>query len=199
MAEMEASGIRCERFSLEESGLRMADRNMVRVIEITKLVEEKRGGGVSVPVDAFEGNNLILVDEGHKGSGGEAWRRFRDALGADGFHLRVQRHVRPGTDGRTRRRVDGRIRQGHRLRLFLQVLPRRRLWEGLPDPQPSGGAGRRTDGNAASGQPAEFLRAAALLPRAGGPHPALQPGQAAVGLRGQQRECGLHREAGEAV
>jgi len=85
MAEMEASGIRCERFSLEESGLRMADRNMVRVIEITKLVQEKRGGGVSVPVDAFEGKNLILVDEGHKGSGGEAWRKFRDALGQTGF------------------------------------------------------------------------------------------------------------------
>jgi hypothetical protein len=85
MAEMEASSIRCERFSLEESGLRMADRNVVRVIEITKLVQEKRGGGVSVPVDAFEGSNLILVDEGHKGSGGEAWRKFRDALGQTGF------------------------------------------------------------------------------------------------------------------
>ena len=85
MAEMEASSIRCERFSLEESGLRMADRNVIRVIEITKLVQEKRGGGVSVPVDAFEGNNLILVDEGHKGSGGETWRKFRDALGQTGF------------------------------------------------------------------------------------------------------------------
>ena len=85
MAEMEASGIRCERFSLEESGLRAEDCSAVRVIEITKLVQEKRGGGVSVPVDAFEGKNLILVDEGHKGSGGEAWRKFRDALGQTGF------------------------------------------------------------------------------------------------------------------
>jgi len=58
---------------------------VVRVIEITKLVEEKRGGGLSVPVEAFEGNNLIFVDEGHKGSGGEAWRKFRDALGETGF------------------------------------------------------------------------------------------------------------------
>ena len=85
MAEMTASGIGCERFSLEESGLGLAGRNTVRVIEITKLVEEKRGGGVSVPVEAFEGNNLIFVDEGHKGSGGEAWRKFRDALGQTGF------------------------------------------------------------------------------------------------------------------
>jgi hypothetical protein len=85
MAEMTLSGIRCERFSLDESGLGLASHDTVRVIEITKLVEEKRGGGVSVPVESFEGNNLIFVDEGHKGSGGEAWRRFRDALGQTGF------------------------------------------------------------------------------------------------------------------
>ncbi len=85
MDEMTASSIPCERFTLEESGLGLLDHNTVRVIEITKLVQEKRGGGVSVPVEAFEGNNLIFVDEGHKGSGGESWRRFRDALGQTGF------------------------------------------------------------------------------------------------------------------
>ena len=85
MAEMAASNIPCRRFDLNESGLGYAERDVVRVIEITKLVEEKRGGGVSVPVEAFEGNNLIFVDEGHKGSGGKAWRSFRDALGKTGF------------------------------------------------------------------------------------------------------------------
>jgi type III restriction/modification enzyme restriction subunit len=85
MEEMTASGIPCEKFSLEESGLRLPEKNTVRVIEITKLVEEKRGGGVSVDIESFEGNNLIFVDEGHKGSGGEAWRRFRDRLGETGF------------------------------------------------------------------------------------------------------------------
>lgn len=85
MAEMALSGIDVERFSLSQSGLGLAGRETVRVIEITKLVEEKRGGGVSVPVESFEGNNLIFVDEGHKGSGGEAWRKFRDALGRTGF------------------------------------------------------------------------------------------------------------------
>jgi len=82
---MTESNIPCRRFDLGESGLEMYDKEAVRVIEITKLVEEKRGGGVSVPVEAFEGNNLIFVDEGHKGSGGEAWRKFRDALGETGF------------------------------------------------------------------------------------------------------------------
>jgi hypothetical protein len=85
MDEMTSSAIPCSRFDLNESGLAMAEKDVVRVIEITKLVEEKRGGGQSVPVEAFEGNNLIFVDEGHKGSGGEAWRSFRDALGETGF------------------------------------------------------------------------------------------------------------------
>lgn len=83
--EMTLSGISCSRFDLNESGLGLTDGNSIRVIEITKLVQEKRGGGVSVPVEAFEGNNLIFVDEGHKGSGGEKWRKFRDSLSETGF------------------------------------------------------------------------------------------------------------------
>lgn len=85
MAETAASDIPARRFDLNESGLMTTGKGVVRIIEITKLVEEKRGGGVSVPVEAFEGNNLIFVDEGHKGTGGEAWRSFRDALGETGF------------------------------------------------------------------------------------------------------------------
>ncbi|HOV49496.1 MAG TPA: DEAD/DEAH box helicase family protein [Anaerolineae bacterium] len=85
LAELAASGIPARRFDLNHSGLWGNAPNPVQVIEITKLVEEKRGGGVSVPVEAFEGRNLIFVDEGHKGSGGEAWRKYRDALGATGF------------------------------------------------------------------------------------------------------------------
>jgi len=85
MEEMSASDIPCARFDLNESGLATSAKNVVRVIEITKLVEEKRGGGESVPVEAFEGNNLIFVDEGHKGSGGKVWRSFRDDLAETGF------------------------------------------------------------------------------------------------------------------
>jgi hypothetical protein len=85
LAELAASGIPARRFDLNAGNLWSGGRDVVQVIEITKLVEEKRGGGVSVPVEAFEGRNLIFVDEGHKGSGGEAWRKYRDALGATGF------------------------------------------------------------------------------------------------------------------
>lgn len=84
LAELTASGIPARRFDLNAGGL-LSGRDAVQVIEIHKLVKEKRGGGVSVPVEAFEGRNLIFVDEGHKGTGGQAWREYRDALGATGF------------------------------------------------------------------------------------------------------------------
>ncbi len=83
--EMQASGIPARRFDLNETGMFGPEDNAVRIIEITKLVNEKRGEGVSVPVEVFEGSNLVFVDEGHKGSGGEAWREVRDALGETGF------------------------------------------------------------------------------------------------------------------
>jgi len=85
LAELAASGIPARRFDLNAGTLWSGGRDVVQVIEITKLVEEKRGSGVSVPVKVFEGRNLIFVDEGHKGSGGEAWRKYRDALGATRF------------------------------------------------------------------------------------------------------------------
>ena len=85
LVEMELSGIPARRFDLNESGLLLPQRDTVRVLEITKLVQEKRGGGERVPVEAFTGNNLIFVDEGHKGSGGEAWLKLRNALGETGF------------------------------------------------------------------------------------------------------------------
>ena len=99
---MQVSGIPCSRFTLKE-GDTIGHRNEVRFIEITKLVEKKRGGGVSVPVEAFEGNNLIFVDEGHKGSGGDVWRRYRDALGESGFTIGIQRDFWPGIESSSQR------------------------------------------------------------------------------------------------
>ena len=84
LRELENSDIRCQRFNVEGNRLARA-HNAMQVIEITKLVEEKTSEGVSVPVEAFEGNNLIFVDEGHKGSGGEAWRKYREGLAKTGF------------------------------------------------------------------------------------------------------------------
>ena len=87
LQQMQAAGIPCAKFSLDHSGLEAVKKNTVRVIEITKFVEKKRGSGASVPVEAFEGNNLIFVDEGHKGASSEAgkWIGFRDTLAETGF------------------------------------------------------------------------------------------------------------------
>ena len=84
MRELANSDIRCERFNVEGNRLAHA-QDAMQVIEITKLVEQKTSGGVSVPVEAFQGNNLIFVDEGHKGSGGKVWRAYREALAKTGF------------------------------------------------------------------------------------------------------------------
>ena len=85
LRELADSDIRCDRFNAEGNRLAHAHNNALQVIEITKLVEEKTSSGVSVPVEAFEGNNLIFVDEGHKGSGGKVWRTYREALAETGF------------------------------------------------------------------------------------------------------------------
>lgn len=57
----------------------------VDVIDINKLGDKM--GDKTVAVDAFEGNNLVLVDEGHRGTGKDAteWMKRRNALVQGGF------------------------------------------------------------------------------------------------------------------
>lgn len=84
----------------------------VQVIEIHKLYidgagTEKRRSGVSMPVSAFEGRNLVLVDEGHKGSTTAAdanderrWRAIREALaGPRGFTVEYSATFAQITEG----------------------------------------------------------------------------------------------------
>jgi superfamily II DNA or RNA helicase len=59
------------------------DGRAVEVVESSKLAEED--GDKTVSVAAFEENNLVLVDEGHHGAGGEVIRRLRDRLSRSGF------------------------------------------------------------------------------------------------------------------
>lgn len=61
--------------------------NSVLVIEITKFVSEEKGAGATtIPPSAFEGPNLVFIDEGHKGKDLEqAWRNRRKELAKDGF------------------------------------------------------------------------------------------------------------------
>jgi hypothetical protein len=84
LREFEAAGVDAELFRKEGRGL--FSGRAVEIIEVTKLRDEM--GDKTVAVDAFEGNNLVLVDEGHRGasSGGDgAWLRYRNALCERGF------------------------------------------------------------------------------------------------------------------
>lgn len=84
--ELQKSGIPCRLYAGSLNGS-MKYENEVLVIEMTKFVEEKKGGGVTLPVDVFEGRNLVFVDEGHKGRRSEeqTWARLRNKLSEKGF------------------------------------------------------------------------------------------------------------------
>ncbi len=58
-------------------------RDDVIVIDMNKLKEE--GKVKTVSVDSFEQNNLVLVDEGHRGLSGDVWYEYRTRLSAEGF------------------------------------------------------------------------------------------------------------------
>ena len=57
----------------------------VEVIEITKL--EEKSGDTTVAVSEFGKNNIVLVDEGHRGLGGDKWFAKRQQLCSEGFSL----------------------------------------------------------------------------------------------------------------
>ena len=84
LREFEAAGIAAELFN--KDGGRLFSGQAVEILEVTRLRDEM--GDRTIAIDAFEGNNLVLVDEGHRGaSGGEegAWMRARNALCEKGF------------------------------------------------------------------------------------------------------------------
>ncbi|MEM2933264.1 MAG: DEAD/DEAH box helicase family protein [Candidatus Pacearchaeota archaeon] len=84
--ELQKSGIPARLYGGSLNG-GLKGGNEILVIEMTKFVEEKKGGGVTLPVDVFEGRNLIFVDEGHKGKRSEEqkWAKLRNKLSKNGF------------------------------------------------------------------------------------------------------------------
>lgn len=84
VAEFQKAGIEAELFSKDAPTL--FDSYAVEVIDIHKLRDEM--GARTIAVDSFEDNNLVLIDEGHRGasSGVEGtWMRFRNILCERGF------------------------------------------------------------------------------------------------------------------
>lgn len=88
--ELVHSSIKNKRFDKKQSDIADYFTDMyVQVIEISKIKEEVTSqDGLSVPVEVFGENNLVFVDEGHKGHSSEAkvWRSLREQLvGEKGF------------------------------------------------------------------------------------------------------------------
>ena len=81
LGEFAESGVAAELFVKEGRGLFAG--HSVEIIDIHKPKDQM--GDRTVAVDAFEGNNLVLVDEGHRGAGGVEWMDKRNRLCEDGF------------------------------------------------------------------------------------------------------------------
>lgn len=81
LREFEESGIEAEIFTKRAGGLFSGSK--VEILDNYKLSEES--GEKTVSIESFETNNLVLVDEGHIGSGGEKFKPRRDYLSRNGF------------------------------------------------------------------------------------------------------------------
>ena len=82
--EFQLSGMFADLFDKDSSGL--FSGNSIEIIDVHKLRET--AGEKTVSIDAFEGNNLVLVDEGHRGTSGAEvghWMEMRNLLCEKGF------------------------------------------------------------------------------------------------------------------
>lgn len=81
--ELELSGFRSQ--CLFDKNRSRVFEGTIEIIDINKLGDEM--GDKTVAVEAFEGNNLVLVDEGHRGTSKEAgaWMSRREILIRGGF------------------------------------------------------------------------------------------------------------------
>ena len=79
LEEFSLSNIQAEMFTGESRGL-FAGHN-IEIVDIHKLKEKK--GEKTFAIESFEGNNLVFVDEGHRGMSGAdegLWLQQRNKL-----------------------------------------------------------------------------------------------------------------------
>jgi len=82
--EFRLSGMFADLFDKDAGGLFRG--SSIEIIDIHKL--RQTTGEKTVSIDAFEGNNLVLVDEGHRGTSGAEvghWMQMRNRLCVKGF------------------------------------------------------------------------------------------------------------------
>lgn len=84
LEELRESNIAAEIFDKSnQGGLFSSSKNYIEIIDVHKLKE--KSGEKTVAVDSFGQNNIVFIDEGHRGSSGEEWLKMRDRLTLEGF------------------------------------------------------------------------------------------------------------------
>lgn len=81
LEELQESGVAAEIF--DKNARRFYSADTVQILAIHKL--RKDAGKETISVAAFEGVNLVFVDEGHRGASGIEWKAIREQLAATGF------------------------------------------------------------------------------------------------------------------
>ncbi len=86
LSEFHTSGISARLFDKRRSSGSLFRDQTVEILEVTKLRDQM--GDKTIAVDAFEGNNLVFIDEGHRGASsgrGGTWMGYRNSLCENGF------------------------------------------------------------------------------------------------------------------
>ncbi len=100
LRELQSSNIPAQLFSDHQEAEIFSHRGaVVDIIDLHKLAEKK--GIKRVALESFEENNLVLVDEGHLGTGGKVWRDYRKQLAKNGFTFEYSATFKEAVDGRT--------------------------------------------------------------------------------------------------
>lgn len=79
--ELKASSMAADYF--DKDILAMNRANRIAILDIYKLEDQE--GRTTISAESLEGNNLVLVDEGHRGSSGEKWISLRNQICENGF------------------------------------------------------------------------------------------------------------------
>ena len=69
-----------------KDGTKFSNQREVEIIDIHKIKKDKSSsGGKTFDISSFGKNNLLLVDEGHRGSSGKEWKDIRNKISEEGF------------------------------------------------------------------------------------------------------------------
>ncbi len=95
----------------------LGNQDSIYIIEITKLLEDNKNGSSSnQKTKGFGNNNVIFVDEGHRGKDQEgAWQTARKAISDKGFVFEYSATFEQAIDGNKKVRQQKRLAAAHNI------------------------------------------------------------------------------------